>query len=122
MKPKSISIFSLILFLLFNLACIDRNNYRAGVQTITADEESPLVFYLENTLKNVNDSVNLAFRGKELFTSSMVKQLYVENQYLPIWTTGMEPNHYARELMSLFAKSSFYGLDTSFYHPKNGTS
>ena len=56
----------------------------------------------------------LAFRGRELTTTPLIERFYKQNKYLPVWTTAMQPNHDGRELMRLFAKSAYYGLDTSF--------
>ncbi|MBN1251483.1 MAG: L,D-transpeptidase family protein [Bacteroidales bacterium] len=106
----------LIISILF-VSCFERNNYKVTRQYENLSQENyALIQNLESTLKNINDSVKFAYRGNELSTSKQIKELYVLNQFLPIWTDNMKPNHFARELIRLFAKSSFYGLDTSFYN------
>lgn len=103
------------LIIVLNYSCFDRKNYTSNTQAVVVEEESTMTELLTSTFESVNDSVHLAFRGKELETTPMIKKLYAENQYLPIWTTTLKPNHKGRELMRLFAKSAYYGLDTSFY-------
>jgi murein L,D-transpeptidase YcbB/YkuD len=115
MNPKSILISILAIFSVFNISCFDRNNYTAGAPDFPVEEENTMNQMLVSTFENVNDTVPLAFRGRELTTTPLIKKFYSENQYLPVWTTAMKPNHDGRELMRLFAKAAFYGLDTSFY-------
>jgi L,D-transpeptidase YcbB len=114
MKAKSILVSAIILIIV-GVSCFDHNNLRQGKQSATVIDESQMTSMLVNTLINVNDSVNLAFRGKELSTGKLIKKFYGLNKNLPVWTSGMEPNHFARELMRLFTRAQYYGLDTSFY-------
>ena len=107
---------SISLFIILSSSCFDRQSYIAQDQTSLLQVENTMTSQLETTLKNVNDTINLAFRGQEFTTTKLIKQFYVLNQYIPVWTNNMEPNRYAREMMKLFARSAFYGLDTSFYH------
>jgi L,D-transpeptidase YcbB len=115
MDRTKISIFLLSIFSVLNISCFDRNNYTASTPDFPVEEENAMNKILVNTFENVNDTVHLAFRGRQLTTTPLIKKFYSQNQYLPVWTTAMKPNHDGRELMRLFAKSAFYGLDTSFY-------
>jgi len=115
MNPKNILFSVLVLLSIFSISCFDRNNYTVNTQTFPVEEENTMSQLLANTFENVNDSVHLAFRGQELVTTPLIKRFYAENQFLPVWTTSMKPNHDGRELMRLLAKSAYYGLDTSFY-------
>lgn len=112
---NSASIVLFISLLALLTSCFDRQNYITHEQTGLSQIENMMTSQLETTLKNVNDTINLAFRGQELYTTSLIKQFYIANQYIPVWTNNMEPNRYAREMMRLFARSAFYGLDTAFY-------
>jgi len=116
MKTGYKTFYLFIFLLIVTSSCVERNNYKVSRQSNdTSNENTALIKKLETTLSNINDTVKFAYRGNELSTSKLIKQLYVQNQYLPIWTNNMKPNRYSRELIRLFAKSSFYGLDTSFY-------
>jgi len=125
-------LYLFFLILVITSSCIERNNYKVSRQTNnssdernnykvsrqtnnSSDENYVLIEKLETTLGNINDTVKFAYRGNELSTSKLIKQVYVQNQFLPIWTNNTKPNRYSRELIRLFAKSNFYGLDTSFY-------
>ncbi len=112
---KTTTISLLIILSVFTSSCFDRQTYITQEQNQTTQSEITMTSQLEATFVNVNDTINLAFRGKELITSNLIKQFYTINQHLPIWTNNMKPNRYSREMMKLFAKSAFYGLDTSFY-------
>ncbi|OQY03956.1 MAG: hypothetical protein B6I20_03970 [Bacteroidetes bacterium 4572_117] len=109
----SITIITSFLFIMSS--CFDRQSYISQEQDIGRDIENNMAVQLENTLKNVNDTINLAFHGKEIYTTNLIKDFYTLNQYIPVWTTNMKPNRQARELMKLFAHSPIYGLDTTFY-------
>jgi murein L,D-transpeptidase YcbB/YkuD len=115
MKTKTIFVSAIILIIFGVYSCFDHNSLRSKNQSVSVVDESQMKSMLENTLKNVNDSVNLAFRGKELFTGKLIKKFYGLNKNLPIWTSGMEPNQHASELTLLFARAQYYGLDTNFY-------
>ena len=115
MKAKTILITISVSITGLILSCFDHNSIRSGNQSIPVNDDSPMALKLESTLKSVNDSVQLAFNGKELYTSMLIKSFYTLNNNYPVWTSGMEPNRYARELMRLFAKAQYYGLDTNFY-------
>ena len=115
MNQKSFLISAIFLLSVFSISCFDRNNYTANTQNFPAEEENTMAQLLTNTFENVNDTIQLVFRGREIATTSLIKRFYAENQFLPVWTTSMKPNHDGRELMRLFAKSAYYGLDTSFY-------
>lgn len=104
-----------LLLAIFSFSCLDRNNYKASLSSYPVEEENTMTSLLMSTFENVNDTVLLAYRGHELSTTNLIVDLYKQNQHLPIWTTAMKPNHDARELMRLFAKSAYYGLDTTFY-------
>jgi len=97
-------------------SCAERNNYQVNKPINELPEENvALINRLKTTLSSINDTVKFAYRGNELSTSNLIKKVYVQNQFLPIWTTNLKPNRHSRELIRLFAKSAFYGLDTSFY-------
>lgn len=103
---------------LFN-SCIEHSNLRSGSNASEISDESPMAMMLETTLKGVNDTVLIAIYGKELQTSQLLKEFYALNNNYPVWTTGMEPNRFARELLRVFAKAGYYGLDTAFYQFTN---
>jgi murein L,D-transpeptidase YcbB/YkuD len=113
MKLKFFQILSIAFVVSLIVTCADhvKTSKTAPVET----NESPMATILENTLNNVNDSVQLAFGGEELFTTSLIKQFYKLNKNFPVWTSSMEPNKNAHELMDLFAKAQYFGLDTNFY-------
>lgn len=110
---KSISL--LIGLFVITTSCFDRQNYISHEQNPGSKSEPTMAAQLENTLKNINDTIKLAFRGEKLQTGMLIKDFFAMNQYLPVWTTDMAPNRYAREMMRLFARSAFYGLDKEFY-------
>jgi 23S rRNA U2552 (ribose-2'-O)-methylase RlmE/FtsJ len=85
MNPKSILISILAIFSVFNISCFDRNNYTAGAPDFPVEEENTMNQMLVSTFENVNDTVPLAFRGRELTTTPLIKKFYSENQYLPVW-------------------------------------
>lgn len=119
MIRKNITFAGIMLILSFQFSCFDRNNYAGISKTIEKETETEMSQLLATTFENVNDTVYLAFRGCELVTTPLIKNFYAENQYLPVWTTTRKPNHDARELMRLFARAAYYGLDTSFYQFTN---
>ena len=114
MKNSALLIIILSIFI-FTSSCFDRQTYITQEQHPSSQSEITMTSQLETTFMNVNDTVNLAFRGQELFTTNLIKQFYAINQHIPVWTNNMKPNRYSREAMKLFAKSAFYGLDTAFY-------
>jgi len=115
MKPKNILLLSLILVSGVQISCFDRNNYSTISQSVEKENEMEMSQLLANTFANVNDTVFLAFRGNKLTTTPLIKKFYQEYQFFPAWTTSMKPNHDARELMRLFARAAYYGLDSGFY-------
>ena len=94
-------------------SCVD--SLKSGQQQVPVVDESPMAMMLESTLKDVNDSVSLAFMGNKLFTSRMIKSFYELNKNYPVWTSGMKPNQKALEMMHLLSRTMYYGLDTCFY-------
>jgi len=112
---NSASIILIISLLVIFTSCFDRQSYITHEKTGASQFENTMALQLETTLESVNDTINLSFRGHELYTAKLIKQFYIVNQYIPAWTNNMEPNRYAREMMRLFARSAFYGLDTAFY-------
>ena len=116
---KNYKLISLtISLLILTTSCFDRPNYISHEKNSDPKSELTMTVQLESTFKNLKDTINLAFRGQELQTSNIIKEFYTVNQYMPAWTTNMAPNHYAREMMRLFAHSAFYGLDKEFYQFK----
>jgi L,D-transpeptidase YcbB len=113
MKTKTTSIIVVLISSFLINSCAD--HLRSGHQVAQITDESPMAIMLKNTLMNVNDSVQLAFEGKKLYTSSLIKDFYNLNKNYPVWTSGMEPNYQARELMHLLARAQYFGLDTNFY-------
>lgn len=115
MKLQTIFVAALFLALSVSFSCFDHNKYTTAGQTKSIADDSPFAILLKSTLKNSNDSIHLAFRGKELYTSPLIKEFYFLNQNHPVWTSNMEPNNFAVELLNLLAHAQYYGLDTSFY-------
>jgi len=118
MKTKAIIFIKVVFFTTFLFSCFEHNNFRADKHSNPIVDEGPVSALIENTLKDVNDSIILAFQGKKLFTSSLIKEFYRENNNRPVWTSGMEPNHNSRQLIRLLQRAQYYGLDTSFYQVK----
>jgi len=116
MKTGYKILYLLVIVSVFTSACSEKAGYQSVMQSSNLpNENTNLIKKLKTSLSSINDTVKFAYRGNELSTSKLIKKFYVQNQYLPIWTNSMKPNRYSRELIRLFAKSSFYGLDTSFY-------
>jgi len=113
MNGKIAQILTFVLIVFVFSSCFD--SLKSGKQAIQTYDESPMAILLENTLKNANDSTFLAFRGKQIFTSKMIKEFYLLNKNFPVWTSRMKPNEHATELLHLFGRARYFGLDTSFY-------
>jgi L,D-transpeptidase YcbB len=113
MDTKNFQIIAIIFIACTYFACVD--GLKSNKQTVNTTDERPMATLLESTLENVNDSVYLAFRGNKLSTSKMIKEFYLLNKNYPVWTSGMMPNKDAQELMHLFSRAAYFGLDTSFY-------
>ena len=114
MKAKTIYTAAIVLLSVIS-SCFDHNKYKSGNQSVPIDDNSPTAILLQMTMQNASDSVLLNFRGKGLHTSKLIQKFYALNKNYPVWTSGMEPNHFANELIRLLSRAQYYGLDTSFY-------
>ncbi len=113
MGRKSVLVL-MILFVFIITSCFERSSYRVSSRN-SGHKEYVLSHLFNRTFGNKNNKVRLAFRGKELNTSDLIRRFYERNELRPVWTTENKPNHNSRKLMSLFGKAAYYGLDTSFY-------
>jgi L,D-transpeptidase YcbB len=114
MKTKTILILVMAFGILSLTSCAD--HIRSGKIPTHDQKDCPLAIMIENTMNQVNDTFRLSFKGNELHTSSLIRKFYLLNHNHSVWTSEMKPNHYAREMMRLFARAQYYGLDTALYH------